>query len=156
MKNSLLKRIGTIIGTIAPIAWHTAYSQELAQQIKSQSKLFETQFPTEKAYLQLDKDIYVPGETIWMKGNVFEGVNHLLSSLSKVLYVELIGPNGVLIEQLKLYIASGEAMGEFILGDTVAVASKFHPIGIYCRNTCPRSIRYALYPCRIYSRPGHL
>lgn len=45
----------------------------------------------EKIYLQLDKKVYTNGDTVWFKCIVSNASENILSVLSNVLYVELIG-----------------------------------------------------------------
>ncbi len=78
------------------------------------------QFPTEKVYVQTDQDRYLPGETVWMSGYLFDGINHTIDSVSGVLYVELIEPVGrrrVLAGQLRA--TAGHAPGQLLLPDTL-------------------------------------
>ena len=55
---------------------------------------FSKNFPQEKVYLHLDNSSYFLGETIWFKAYVTRADRNSLSNLSKVLYVELINPEG--------------------------------------------------------------
>ncbi len=97
----------------------TAYSQidstfinraagSLAKQMAAQ--------PIEKVYLQTDKIVYAYGDTIWFKGYAVSGQYHQLSSLSGVLYVELIDGRDSIKKSLKLPLISGLASGDFVLG----------------------------------------
>ncbi len=51
----------------------------------------------EKIYIHFDKDIYLPGETVWFKAYVFN--NNQLSSLSTVFYTAIYDASGKLIKQ---------------------------------------------------------
>ena len=66
--------------------------------------------PQEKVYLHLDNTAYFQGETIWYAANVV--------GQSKVLYVELLSPTGVVLKQQKLKVVDGRCHGSFTLIDT--------------------------------------
>lgn len=69
----------------------------------------------EKIYLQLDRKIYTTNETIWFKSIVTNTVYHGLTTLSGVLYVELIGPNEKIVEKKIIKIEHGIGSGFFEL-----------------------------------------
>ncbi len=69
----------------------------------------------EKIYLQLDNKVYTKDQTIWMKAIVTDAAFHLPSQLSKVLYVELIGPEETIIEAKILKLENGIGLGHFDL-----------------------------------------
>lgn len=75
----------------------------------------------EKIYIHFDKDIYLPGETVWFKAYVFN--NNQLSSLSTVFYTAIYDASGKLIKQKKYPIFNGETNGDFELADTLKTSS---------------------------------
>ena len=77
---------------------------------------FNSIFPQEKVYVQFDNTSYYTGETIWFKAFVVNA-STLKRAESKVLYVDLISPTGVLLKQQKLKIVAGQADGSFVLMD---------------------------------------
>ena len=77
---------------------------------------FNSIFPQEKVYLQFDNTSYYTGETIWFKAFVVSATT-LGRPQSKVLYVDLVSPDGSLIQQQKLKIIGGQADGQFTLLD---------------------------------------
>lgn len=78
------------------------------------------QLPREKVYLQTDRDNYVPGETIWFKGYLFEGVGHGVDSASRVLYVDLVDTEkSRVVQQIKLKADKGQAPGQLALPDSL-------------------------------------
>ncbi len=77
---------------------------------------FNSIYPQEKVFLQFDNTSYYPGETIWFKAFVVNA-STLQRSKSKVLYVDLLSPEGVLLKQQKLLIVAGQADGSFPLND---------------------------------------
>ena len=77
---------------------------------------FNLAFPQEKVFLQFDNTSYFQGETIWFKAFVVNATS-LTRTRSGVLYVDLLSPTGVLLQQLKLKIRAGQADGCFNLYD---------------------------------------
>jgi hypothetical protein len=77
---------------------------------------FNSIFPQEKVYLQFDNTSYYSGEVIWFKAFVVNATT-LQRARSKVLYVDLVSPTGVLISQQKLKIVGGQADGVLSLVD---------------------------------------
>ena len=75
--------------------------------------------PQEKAYLHLDKPYYAVGEDIWFKAYVTDTRSDKLSTLSSVLYVELIDAADSIKTQLKLPLVNGLSFGDFKLGDSI-------------------------------------
>ena len=73
--------------------------------------------PQEKVYLHLDNTAYFQGETIWYAANVVDATTGG-EAASKVLYVELLSPTGVVLKQQKLKVVDGRCHGSFSLIDT--------------------------------------
>ncbi|RRB02286.1 TonB-dependent receptor plug domain-containing protein [Larkinella rosea] len=84
-------------------------------------RAYHTAYPNEKVYVQTDKPYYTVGETIWMKGYLFDGPEHLADSISKVLYVDLlqIESRKVVVHRI-LRAENGYAAGDIALGDSLA------------------------------------
>ncbi|MCQ2073562.1 MAG: hypothetical protein MJY96_10645, partial [Bacteroidaceae bacterium] len=78
---------------------------------------FNKEFQQEKVFLQLDNTSYFQGETIWFKAFVVNA-SSMGRSESGVLYVELLSPTGVLLQQKKLKVIAGQADGFIKLTDT--------------------------------------
>ncbi len=68
-----------------------AYLQEEENFIEDPNKWNSLR---EKPFVQTDKPYYYPGETIWFKSNMLYQNPIMADSLSRVLYVELIGEKG--------------------------------------------------------------
>lgn len=73
----------------------------------------------EKIYLQLDKDIYTTGSTIWFKSIVTKSLDNTPTDLSGVLHVELINAHKILIEKKLLKLSQGIGNGHFDLPETL-------------------------------------
>ena len=80
---------------------------------------FGVSLPQEKVYLHLDNTCYFVGDTIWYKGYVTRSDKGTLTDLSKILYVELLTPDGFLAERQQLEMPNGTANGAFTLTDSL-------------------------------------
>ncbi|MDD3322730.1 MAG: hypothetical protein PHS59_14925 [Paludibacter sp.] len=113
---------------------------------------FNFLYPQEKVYLHFDNTAYYRGETIWFKSYVVTAENNMLSPLSKVLYVELLTPEGDILETKKLKIENGQAHGEFTLKDSLY--SGFYEVRAYTKcmlNFDENGIFSRVFP--VYDKP---
>ncbi len=104
------------------IGIHT-YSQENPAVSKLTSfvkniNTFNYLYPQEKVYLHFDNTGYFSGENIWFKAYVVVSEQNTPTMLSKVLYVELLTPDGYIKETKKLKIENGQCHGDFQLDPT--------------------------------------
>ena len=104
---------------------------------------FSASCPQEKVYLHFDNTAYFQGDIIWFSAYVVDAATQMPAQ-SKVLYVELLSPNGVVLRQLKLKVENGQAHGSLPLVDasteearalrgTVALPSGFYEVRAYTR-----------------------
>ncbi len=70
---------------------------------------------TEKIYLHTDRDIYSPGDDIWFKAYLVDGLSHELSDSSGNLYVEFLSPEFKVTERKIVKIQKGLGNGDFNL-----------------------------------------
>ena len=73
--------------------------------------------PQEKVYLHFDNTGYYMGETIWYTAYVVNGLLNRPTDLSRVLYVELLSPEGRVLERQKLKVENGRASGSLSLAN---------------------------------------
>ena len=92
---------------------------------------YDRDFTQEKVYLHLDNNGYFKGENIWFKAYVFRASTLLPVDLSKILYVELVSPDGSVWERKKLPITNGRCYGNFKLDDIFRTG--FYEIRAYTR-----------------------
>ena len=86
----------------------------------------------EKVYLHLDNNCYYRGEEIWFKAYVVRADNNQYTDLSRLLYVELVSPDGMLVERQTITISEdGDGEGSFYLTDSLY--SGFYEIRAYTR-----------------------
>ena len=62
---------------------------------------FNTAIPQEKVYMHFDNTGYFENETLWFKAYVTRTDKQTPTDLSKVLYVELLNPCGVVVKTQK-------------------------------------------------------
>lgn len=74
----------------------------------------------EKVYLHLDKPYYAIGDDIWFKAYTVNAKTGLPSTISGLLYVELINEKDSVTKQLKLPMRSGITWGDFKLTDSLS------------------------------------
>ncbi len=84
-------------------------------------KLFNhiTQTPVEKVYLHLAKPYLTYNEVMWYQAYVVAGPEHIPTTLSQNLTVELLDENLNKIVQQELFVENGMAVGDFLISDTL-------------------------------------
>lgn len=86
----------------------------------------------EKPYLHLDNNCYFLGDTIWYKAYLVEAGNLRPTADSRILYVELVDPEGHVVERHRQYIGRPDAdHGDFALADTLH--SGYYELRAYTR-----------------------
>lgn len=125
---------------------------------------FNTLHPQEKVYLHFDNTAYFSGETIWFKAYVVNA-STLMRPASTVLYVDLVSPSGVILQQQKLKIVAGQADGCIHLMDQATAQARQlrgilpYPSGYYeiraytqfMMNFSPDAIFSRVFP--VYQQP---
>lgn len=82
--------------------------------------LKEKSVTQEKIYIHTDNNCYFVGDTLWYKAYVVMADSLKPTRYSKVLYVELLTPDGYLVERQQLYIKDdGTAACQFALSDSL-------------------------------------
>lgn len=80
------------------------------------TSVFNQKCPQEKVYLHFDNTAYFQGDVIWFSAWVINASTGQPAP-SRVLYVDLMSPTGVLLNQLKLKVVDGRCHGSFPLVD---------------------------------------
>ena len=76
------------------------YGQTLtSQSVKTNIEQYAAGFPQEKMYLQFDKAVYVPGETIWFKAYLMQGIAP--STIRTNLYIVFADENGNVLRHIQ-------------------------------------------------------
>jgi hypothetical protein len=92
---------------------------------------FNRLFPQEKVYLHFDNTGYFKGDTLWYKCYVTTASENHYTDVSSVLYVELLTPEGNIVDTRKLKIEHGQCHGEFVLKEDYH--SGFYEVRAYTR-----------------------
>lgn len=79
----------------------------------------------EKIYIHTDRDYYYPRENIWFKAYVGYSMAALVDTLSRVLYAELVAPNGKVLQKRICEVRAGRAFGDFRLPDTLSAGEYY-------------------------------
>ncbi|MDP4130062.1 MAG: hypothetical protein Q8939_07860 [Bacteroidota bacterium] len=82
-----------------------------AQKIDSMMMIYADKFPQEKVYLQFDKRVYNPGETIWYKAYLFTGFDP--SPFSRNFYAEMYDASGNLLQRKTSPLSESTSAGSF-------------------------------------------
>jgi hypothetical protein len=88
-----------------------------AQKFENWIKASREDFPVEKIHIHFDKELYLPGETIWFKGYLFE--ENLPTQISTTLYISLYDDKGILLQQKITPIINSTTDGYFDIPDTI-------------------------------------
>lgn len=125
MKTSILKQAGialSVAAAISTVAWvkpawytETTVENDLIRLLKKRLNEYTSHIPEDRVYLQFDKPMYEPGESIWFSAFVRNGEDLKPSQKSDVLYAELINPKGGIEKTIKLVALNGRAAGDFQL-----------------------------------------
>ena len=92
---------------------------EPLKKILTQIEKYRLQYPQEKVHLHLDKPYYAIGDNIWFKAYVVNAEKNELSTLSRILYVELINDKDSIKKSLKIPLELGLTWGDFALTDSL-------------------------------------
>lgn len=88
--------------------------------------------PQERVFVQFDNSAYFLGETIWFKAYATCGNNDRPSNMSKVLYAELLSPEGYIVESKRYKLDdNGCCNGEFELKPSLL--SGYYEVRAYTR-----------------------
>ncbi|MEM7105001.1 MAG: MG2 domain-containing protein [Bacteroidota bacterium] len=89
------------------------YVQDLLTSLDKYNK----KLPEDRVYLQFDKPMYKPGETIWFSAYIREATNFSPSKQTDILHVELINPKGGVEKKIEIVGKRGLALGDFQIGE---------------------------------------
>jgi hypothetical protein len=123
-----LRKFLLVLFTTVTIIHFSALAQRdsipLTTIIAKTSKL-TNDHPTEKVYLHFDKPYYAINDTIWFKAYVTIDM-HQLSSLSKILYVDMTDEHNQLVDEIKLQLINGMASCYIPLSPLYAKRGNYH------------------------------
>lgn len=129
MKNLKIKSIKNLIAVIAIVAAFGSFitisvngdfkMNEFLQSLKVKLDKYNQSVPEDRVYVQLDKPLYKPGETIWLSAFVRNASSMKASYKSDILYVELIDPKGNVAQKHQLIARKGKTNADFLLDENV-------------------------------------
>jgi hypothetical protein len=86
----------------------------------------------EKVYVHTDNTCYFVGDTLWYKAYVVRADNFQPTDMSHILYVELLSPDGLLVERQNIIVAPDNyTCGQFVLKDSLY--SGYYELRAYTR-----------------------
>ncbi|RYG11987.1 MAG: TonB-dependent receptor, partial [Chitinophagaceae bacterium] len=118
MKRKILVLLFTIVSLFSLSAF--VKDDDPFSDLLKKLEEFSKKFPQEKIYLHLDKPYYAIGDDIWFKAYVVDSRTSAPSTISNILYVELINEGDSIKRQLKLPLQSGISWGDFKLTDSLS------------------------------------
>jgi len=111
------------------------------RQALEESSLSQVQ---EKVYLHTDNQCYFVGDTLWYKAYVVRADNHHPTNMSRLLYVELLSPDGLLVERQQIIVSpQGYTCGQFTLRDSLY--SGYYELRAYTRWMLNFNVRHHRY-----------
>ena len=122
----ILSILAILFSTTA-IAW--AGSLDDVRRALEQSSVSQVQ---EKVYIHTDNQCYFVGDTLWYKAYVVRADNLHPTDMSRILYVELLSPDGLLVGRQNIIVApEGHTCGQFVLRDSLY--SGYYELRAYTR-----------------------
>ena len=115
MKNTIF----SLILILLTIAAYGSLKAQTPAALSEKVAAFGAALPQEKVFVHIDNTCYFLGDTIWFKAYVARSDNHVPTTLSRILYVELLTPDGYFVERQQLEMRSGSAYGSFVLSDSL-------------------------------------
>jgi len=94
-----------------PVKMTFNYLEQLVLKLSNYNKTL----PEDKVYVQTDKPMYNPGETIWFNAFIRDGATLKPSQQSGIVYAELRNPKGAIVKSLNLIAKDGSAPGDFTI-----------------------------------------
>ena len=102
---------------------------------------YQYQVPEEKVYLSTDKEVFVQNENLWFSVFLVNARTHQTSSVSELVYVDLLGPKDEIISSLAIDMRSHLGKGSFFLADSLLGGNyTINAYTHYMRNSSPEFI----------------
>ena len=118
-----MRRILLMSGIVVFISSFNIWD-DFVVQLKEKMATYQRIQPQEKVYVHTDRPIYKPGETLWLKAYVVDGLSHQPTTLSEIVHIILIDPKGQPVVEKKAIVTEGTAEGNIKLSSDL-------PGGIY-------------------------
>jgi TonB-dependent Receptor Plug Domain len=108
-----------LLFTISTAFTLTDEGKTLTEKVLAQLEKYRLNTPQEKLYLHFDKPYYMAGETMWFKGYLFDGSSHIIDSVSRVVYVDLVNESTGKIVANRILKCEGSTHGDIALPDSL-------------------------------------
>ena len=133
-----MKHLYTIITALAVLQGVAAQestpstTRNALDNIIIRTAIKQSLFPEERVYLHFDNTAYYLGEEMWFKAYVMSGTDNHPTTMSRVLYVELVAPEGYVVRTNKYRIGDdGCCHGSFELNQLLL--SGYYEVRAYTR-----------------------
>ncbi len=114
MKRIIVAALATTLSTIIMLAQAPTFLEDWAYRLET----FGNSIPQEEIFVHMDNTSYYLGDTIYYK--VYMRLsNGSPSTLSGLLYAELLNQDGYLVERQKVEMVQGQGYGSFVLPDSL-------------------------------------
>lgn len=104
---------------------YAAAQQPTHQLIVNEFDSARTNAPREKLYVHIDKSVYAQQDTLWFKGYLVNTTLNDYSTISGLIYAELINSAGEVVNRSALPTALGLTWGSFALKETTFPPGKY-------------------------------
>ena len=136
-----MQKLMTMLLVLAAMTVRAAGFDDIRQTLQRTS-LSQLQ---EKVYVHTDNQCYFVGDTLWYKAYVVRADSLSPTPLSRILYVELLSPDGLLVERQQVIVSSQAfCCGQIVLQDSLYAG--YYELRAYTRwmlNFGARPMRYA-------------
>lgn len=78
---------------------------------------------TPSVYVQVDKSLYATGDRLWLSAYLLDVASHQKLAGDDALHVDLVAPDGKVVQHQWLRVTDGRATGEFRFSDTLATGT---------------------------------
>ena len=137
---SIIRFLSTALLLALATTVHAGSLDELRQALE-QGSATQTQ---EKVYVHTDNQCYFVGDTLWYKAYVVRADDLRPTDMSRLLYVELLSPDGLLVERQTVIVSpKGFTCGQFTLRDSLY--SGYYELRAYTRWMLNFNVRHHRY-----------
>jgi len=124
MKKKLIVIFAALVGFVSLLSAVT--DDDWLSTLLAKLEKLHADYPQEKVHLHMDKPYYSIGDDIWFKAYVVNSENNELSTLSKILYVDLVDERDSIHKTVVLSLSNGLTNGEIKLTNAMVDAGNYH------------------------------